>query len=452
MAATVTDSLKKLIGNLLYSEISNNSDSNEYYIGIGKADEYNETDTLVDPVRTLREEREARNNLQSVKKVADVSFVVPRYNWTSGTTYTAFNDNAVGIPSNTYYVITEDNQIYICLQQGKNALGQSIPSTVKPSYAVAGVNNDQAFETSDGYRWKYLYQVSAARANAFLSANYMPIEFVSGDSASLNTFELDQLQVQTAATPGQILGVTLTNGGSGYTSAPTVTFKGNGSSAAATATISGGAVVKIEMNNESAGLGSGYTAANIELSGGGGTGATARPIIGPLGGIGADPRNDLKSSQIMLNTKPEGTESGSFIVDNDFRQILVLRNPENSGGDTRTTATTARSLKYLRMTAPATSFTNDKFIRGATSNTAAFVDDIDSDFIYYHQNENTGFGAFQDGETLNESDGSGVGTISDADLNGVVDPFSGELLYVENRARIVRNTAQQEDIKVIIAI
>jgi len=447
MTATVTDSLKKLIGNLLLTEIASTADSNEYYIGIGKSDEYNETDTVVDPSRTLREEREARNNLQSIKKVAAASFVIPRYNWASGTTYTAFDDNLVGLPANAYYVITEDNQVYICLQQGKNALGQTVPSTVKPSYTDAGVGNTQAFETSDGYRWKYLYQLSAARANSFLSANYVPIEFVSGDSGSLNTFELDQLQVQGSAKPGQILGVTLTSGGSGYTSAPTVT-----SNAAATATISGGAVVKIEMNNESAGLGTGYTAANIELSGGGGAGAVARPIIGPLDGIGANPINDLKSTLIMLNTKPEGTESGAFIVDNDFRQIVVFRNPENPDSDGRVTGTSARGLKYLRMTAPASSFTNDKLIRGASSDAGAFIDDIDSDLIYYHQNENTGFGTFQDGEVLNESDGAGTGTISDADLKGVADPFSGELLYVENRARIVRDTAQQEDIKVVIAI
>lgn len=452
MAATVTDSLKKLIGDLLLEQISNNADSNEYYIGIGKADEYNETDTLVDPVRTLREEREARNNLQSIKKVADISFVVTRYNWTSGTTYTGFNDNVVGIPTNPYYVMTEDNQVYICLQQGKNALGQTIPSTVKPSYSTAGVNNDQAFQTSDGYRWKFLYQLSAARANSFLSANYVPIEFVSGDSGSLNTFELDQLQVQTAAKPGQILGVTLTSGGTGYTSTPTVTFRGDGTNAEATATISGGSIVKIEMNNESAGLGTGYTAANVEISGGGGTGASARPVIGPTSGIGADPRDDLKASLIMLNTKPSGTESGTFIVDQDFRQIVVLKNPERPDSDTQLTLTSARGLKYLRMTAPASTFTNDKLLRGATSGAAAFIDDIDSDLIYYHQNENTGFGAFQDGETLNESDGAGAGTIADADLRGIVDPFSGELLYVENRARIVRNVVQQEDIKVVIAI
>ena len=94
----------------------------------------------------------------------------------------------------------------------------------------------------------------------------------------------------------------------------------------------------------------------------------------------------------------------------------------------------------------------DKLIRGGTSDAAAFIDDIDSDRIYFHQNENTGFGVFQNGETLAESDGSGTGTIDSASSTSLADAFSGELLYIENRARVIRDAAQQEDIKVIITI
>lgn len=452
MAAIVTDSLKRILTNLLLTEISSTSDTNEYYIGIGKSDEYNETDTPTSLLRTIRSEREVRDNIQSVKKVASSSFVVPRYNWTSGTTYTGYNDNVVGIPTNPYYVLTENNDVYICLQQGKNALGQAVPSTVLPSYSTAGVNQIQAFQTSDGYRWKFLFQISAARANSFLSANYLPVQFLDDSSGAYTGLERDQALVKEAATPGQILGVTLTSGGSSYTSAPTVTINGNGSSAAATATVSGGAVVKIEMNNESAGLGSGYDHADIVISGGGGTGATARPIIGPLDGIGADIRNDLKASTIMLNAKPDGSESGAFVLGNDFRQIAVMRNITLPDSDTLLTSLTARGLKYHRMTAPATSFTVDKFIRGAVSGAGAFIDEIDSDYIYYHQNENTGFKSFQNGETLGESDGSGSGLIDSAGLSTSFDPYSGEVLYIENRARIVRDALQTEDIKVVITI
>jgi Flp pilus assembly protein TadG len=68
---------------------------------------------------------------------------------------------------------------------------------------------------------------------------------------------------------------TVTGGGSGYTSAPTVVFNNtgtNGSGAAATATVSGGKVTAVTLTN----AGSGYTKApTITFSGGGGSKAAA---------------------------------------------------------------------------------------------------------------------------------------------------------------------------------
>jgi hypothetical protein len=54
---------------------------------------------------------------------------------------------------------------------------------------------------------------------------------------------------------GFVVGATITNGGSGYTSAPPVTIAGNGSGATATATLTGGVVSGIVINS----AGSGYT-------------------------------------------------------------------------------------------------------------------------------------------------------------------------------------------------
>lgn len=463
MTAIVTDSLKVQLANLLYSNIADTTDSDVFYIGIGKSDEYNAADTIIDPARSIREERNARANLQSVKKVNDTSFVIPRYNWTNGTLYSGFNDTTVGIPTNSYYVITEDNGVYLCVQQGTDALGRPVASTVKPDYVTAGVSEAQIFETVDGYRWKFLYSLSASRANAFLSANWVPTQSVDweqpGDSAGKTTFELQQVAVKRNAVPGQILGVTLVSGGSGYTSTPTVNIIGNGQFASATATISGGSVVRIQMDNESAALGQGYEYANIEITGGGGAGATARPIIGPVAGLGADILQDLKATSIMLNIKPDGTEGGEFVADNDFRQITVYKNiRERSSGDILT-QTSARALRAITV-GDTSSFTVEdpdadttyKLIRGSISNAAAFIDTIDSDVIYYHQNENTGFGVFQIGEIIAESGGDGTDTITGITTTSLADGFSGDLLYIENRARVIRDPAQTEDIKVIISV
>jgi hypothetical protein len=78
----------------------------------------------------------------------------------------------------------------------------------------------------------------------------------------------------TPAQPGGITGVAVTGGGTGYTSAPTVTLSGGGGTGAvATAALSStGEVTAVTVVSP----GTGYTAApTATLSGGGGTGATA---------------------------------------------------------------------------------------------------------------------------------------------------------------------------------
>ena len=72
-------------------------------------------------------------------------------------------------------------------------------------------------------------------------------------------------------------------------------------------------------------------------------------------------------------------------------------------------------------------------------------------YIFYHQNDSTGFGAFDSGATT-ITDGIGTISIDSAAIPGDVDPFSGDILYMENRARVVRDATQTEDIKVIITV
>jgi hypothetical protein len=76
-------------------------------------------------------------------------------------------------------------------------------------------------------------------------------------------------------TSGHVTGVTLSSGGSGYTSPPTVRFSGNGG-AIANAIIHNGSVVHVDVVN----CGSGYTSPpTITFDGGGGEGAIARSSI-----------------------------------------------------------------------------------------------------------------------------------------------------------------------------
>lgn len=77
--------------------------------------------------------------------------------------------------------------------------------------------------------------------------------------------------------------ITLVSGGTGYTSAPTVTISppNIGTAATATAVVAGGAVIAIQLLTP----GSGYsspTFPGVSFSGGGGSGATATPVLAPF--------------------------------------------------------------------------------------------------------------------------------------------------------------------------
>lgn len=95
--------------------------------------------------------------------------------------------------------------------------------------------------------------------------------------------------------------ITLTNGGSGYTSAPTVEFSGTGSGAAATATVSAGVVTAINLTS----TGTGYTAPpTVTLTGGGGAGATANSAVVPAQPAVAAVFQDMKLEVPILTLLP----------------------------------------------------------------------------------------------------------------------------------------------------
>lgn len=78
-------------------------------------------------------------------------------------------------------------------------------------------------------------------------------------------------------TGGGVTGAIVTAGGSGYTSAPSVSVTGGGGTGAtATATVNGGVVSQVQMTN----IGTGYTSApTIGFTGGGGSAAAATATI-----------------------------------------------------------------------------------------------------------------------------------------------------------------------------
>ena len=197
--------------------------------------------------------------------------------------------------------------------------------------------------------------------------------------------------------------------------------------------------------------GEGYTYASIEVIGGDPADpCTALPVITSANGLGYNPIDDLKTSSIMVNIKPDGTVNDTFVVRNTFRQMGLIKNPVQTDGNpyTNTSAKVMPSIT-LETTSP---FEQGKLITGATSGAKAYVNDSVDTEVFYHQNESTGFEPFQTGEGLVQEGQILTGVIASITLQNVIDRFSGDVLYIENRARIRRDEEQQEDIKIVVTV
>ena len=446
MTAIVTNDIKRQLLQTVLTDVADSA--NYYYIGIGKSDQWNISDEAPVIINSEKQKRDFRAGLQSIIRTTDASFVASRYNWTSGTIYNAYTD--LNVTNTNYYVLTANNRVYLCVQQGRNNNGVAQTSTVDPE--TTGTTTT-AKATSDGYIWKYLFTLTANNANKFLSANFIPVSKV--DSATGLGFILQtQLDVQKAADSGQVVGFRVTTPGSGYTSAPTVTINGNGTGARAVATLTdAGGIGKVEIKDSGGTLafGSGYSFASVALSSGS---AEVSPIISAIG-LGNDPREDLNATSIMLNAKPNGLQNNSFIVQNDFRQIGLIKNPKNVATDSDFTDTDAMALRKLTLSSIVnfdSDNSRDALIVGGTSGAKAFVDDKRGSLFFYHQNDSTGFKPFEAGEQISDvNNGSRTATI-DTDSDGEVKLFDNQILYIENRAAVVRDTAQTEDVKIIVQL
>ena len=100
MAAIITDRLRLAIVDKIVTIMQDTADPT--YIGFGRSEVWNDSDTAPTPINNLDEERKFKNTLQSVKKITGAATVVPRVNWISGTIYHGWDNLTVLIDLNIY--------------------------------------------------------------------------------------------------------------------------------------------------------------------------------------------------------------------------------------------------------------------------------------------------------------------------------------------------------------
>ena len=400
---------------------------------------------------------------------SDVSHCIPRRNWTTGTTYDMYEHNigsgnaaasgATNIFDSSYVVMNSAFAVYKVIENdGATA------STVEPTST-----SNSIFETSDGYRWKYMYSLTSAETLNFMSTDFI---HVSTDST-----------VSAAAVDGALDTILVVAGGSSFntssgTTISAIPIRGDGSSGVASVVISSGAIASATVTT----AGTGYTFAYIRTAdiiaatnaGGAGTGDNLNVIIPPKGGHGKDAVKELGGFYIMLNKSLVGVEGTSDIgVGNDFRRIGLLKDPTNFGTSTVATATTRRQIYATIFSSVSGTFTADEEINQATTGAVAKVIEFDSTnkILYYYQTRFPDVGTDTNGNLTAISGANAItgqsssasatpNTSSSATVNGVTfasgyaNPElaydSGDIIYVEERSPITRASDQTENVKLII--
>jgi len=346
--------------------------------------------------------------------------------------------------------------VYKCLDNNSNAA-----STTEPTGTSTSV-----LTTADGYKWKYMYTLSATQQSNFLSTDFMAV--------STNA------TVSAAAVDGAVRIVKIKSTGSGGTTGTFtgIAIRGDGSSGTVSVTVSGGVITAVTVTN----VGSGYTFAyirNADIVTAGATGLTGAEldcIIEPKGGHGYDAVKELGGFYVMLNTNFEGTEStntGDFTVTNDFRRICLIRDPFSSGS--AASATTLRATKAIRFAASPTpgTFQVDEEINQTTTGAVGKVVEWDATnrILHYIQtrfndegiDSNGNQTAFSGANVVTGQTSSATGTPSSTGSETAdsitftsgyaaseVDADKGDIIYIENRAPITRASDQTENVKLII--
>ena len=302
MAAIITEKFRLHNAQQFFESFNETGDGlsssldSTYYFFIGKntsfidADNYNVANTVSDavppvPQDDVTSEMYIWDSMIAAKRItsADVTFAIPRRNWTNDTLYdmyehdirpasgldTVGNLTSTGADSlwfSNYVFITSEYKVYKVLD---NNGGANYNGTEPTSEST------EPFLSDGGYFLKYMYTLSVEQIDKFLTSDFIPVTTDSDVSAQ--------------AVDGRIHVVRVT-GGTGYTNGTYYTsIKGDGN----------GAVVKLFVS-----------------------GGTIQPF-----GSGSTKTEVLDSGTTVLNTTGDGSTLAytlsTSVTSTDFVQVIV---------------------------------------------------------------------------------------------------------------------------------
>lgn len=158
-----------------FKESINETANSVYYVFAARHTQYTGGDTSIPSLPNTLENTLTVPFDEMVfgKRVSanDVAIMIPRYDWTPNTVYSAYRSNE-DLSGKAFFVSVDAGaarHVFKCLDNNGNAASVNAPDITSTSA------NDEYYATADGYQWKYMYTVDTATFNKFATDVYMPV-------------------------------------------------------------------------------------------------------------------------------------------------------------------------------------------------------------------------------------------------------------------------------------
>ena len=404
-----------------------------------------------------------------------------------------------------YYVLNSDFKVYVCIDNGStgaNPLGNV--SQDEPTFT--DLEPSKAGNSGDGYLWKYLFTVSPSDIIKFDSTEFITVPN-SWNSSQDSQIRSVRENGDSSVNQNQIKHVYIENAGSGYANglSQEVDIIGDGEGAKARVDVVNGSIT--DVNVSAGGKGYSYGIVDLGTLSSGVSTSTGRaklvPIIPPGLGHGHNVYTELGTDRVIVYARFDDSTK-DFPVDTKFAQVGVVKNPTKVGTAVTYTDNTYSSLQAVKFDSvngvPQVG-EEVKQVLTISPNTGkvatGYVASYDSEtkVLKYFRDRSLNFNR----TTFDHTDYAGISTagriyefesaIGANNLEGKSSSFSGaisrtfsgittnpsgnklinlgvnfitglsnseinkgsgEIVYLDNRPLIVRNSRQKEDIKIIL--
>jgi hypothetical protein len=514
MSAIVTDQFRILNTDNFIESAESDSNSyyiflslpNPTQVGFGRSTSWNTN--VPNPTDNFSYQSHVGDTMLFGKKVtsANIKRVIRRIDWVKGTRYEMYrHDYSVSNPSPTtqssrlydanYYVMNSDYRVYICIDNGSSGIN-TIGNASQDEPTFTDLEPSRAGSSGDGYVWKYLFNVSPSDIIKFDSTEYItvPSNWETSTNAQIQAVRENG---DSTINDNQIKKVYIDNLGANYSNGlgQELSILGDGTGAKVIVDVVGGRVTNTTVS--SGGKGYSYGVVDLGSINSNSTGSFARliPIIPPSRGHGYDIYRELGSDKVLLYTRFDDSTK-DFPIDTKFAQVGIIKNPTSIGSTSIYTQSEFSSLYSIKFSSVSgTPTIGEKISQVVTGGRAVgYVASYDSEtkVLKYIQDRSLYFNQ----STLDQTDYVGVSTGSrvlsfqsstnavsgtsgfsgsiDQNFTGIstnptgnkvinlgvnftnglaspeINKGSGDIIYLDNRPLISRNSRQKEDIKIIL--